>query len=107
MLAHMMADAVTAGCRVYGLVTPVLSRMTVVAPIDLPRATKVSPNRFCVSPNVIPSQPSSSAFWDAGPARRGNGRRLVHSSGALACGVIRRNLARGSAEHEATRPAPV
>src|SRR5262249_43630103 len=71
MSAHRIADAVTAGWRVYGFVTPVVSRSVVVTAATVPKATKGSPDMFCESPSVTPVQPSASAWRAVGPTRRG------------------------------------
>jgi hypothetical protein len=46
MWADMMAEAVTTGCLVNGLVTPVLILIVVVAAMTVPIATYGSPDMF-------------------------------------------------------------
>src|SRR4051812_45345677 len=78
-----MADAVTAGWRVYGLVTPVPSFNRVVRCAASARPTYVSPTRCWESTNTMPSQPAASARSARAPANWGMGTEGVQSSTKL------------------------
>ena len=56
-----MAAAVTAGCRVTGLVTPTINPSRSVWEAARHSPAKGSAARFCVSPKLMPSKPSDSA----------------------------------------------
>src|SRR5438067_7723798 len=69
-----MAEAMTAGWRVAGLVAPVASVIFVVHRAAMARAAKTSPPRFCESVKASPSQPSSSAIVAISAMRPGTGK---------------------------------
>src|SRR5689334_15664209 len=64
-----MADAITAGCRVAGLLAPVASFSRCVTCAASASGANVSPCRFCQSVRARPSQPSRSAISATGIAR--------------------------------------
>src|SRR5262245_19026556 len=74
-----IADAVAAGCRVTGLVTPVPRPSRDVAAAASARATYTSPERFCESVKRSPSQPARSSASAVPAARRGAGNATVQT----------------------------
>src|SRR5262245_60480798 len=68
-----MADAITAGWRVAGLVAPVASLIRRVACAAMARAAKVSPLRFCESVNASPAHPRASAISASARVRPATG----------------------------------
>src|SRR5919197_728519 len=64
-----MAEAITAGCRVAGVVAPVASFKRLGTVEGKARAAKVSPCKFWESVKAMPCQPSRSAIWASAAAR--------------------------------------
>ncbi len=75
-----MADAVTAGFRVTGLVTPVPSPIRSVTEAAMASAAYVSPLWCWLSVNKSPSQPCASTRRAMRAMRPGAGKLIVQSS---------------------------